>query len=46
MLCSVRQQVVKQILGVLREFLRELNIKCDEDVSLLTRLLREGETVA
>lgn len=45
-LCSIRQQVMKQVLGVLRELLRELNIECDENVSLLTRLLREGETIA
>ena len=45
-LCSVRQQVVQQVLRVLRELLRELDIKRDEDVSLLTGLLREGETIA
>ena len=36
---------MQQVLGVLRQLLRKLDIKGDEDVSLLTRLLRQGQPV-
>ena len=36
---------MQQVLGVLRQLLRKLDIKGDEDVALLTRLLRQGQPV-
>ena len=36
---------MQQVLGVLRQLLRKLDIKGDEDVALLARLLRQGQSV-
>ena len=36
---------MQQVLGVLRQLLRKLDIEGDEDVALLTRLLRQGQPV-
>ena len=36
---------MQQVLGVLRQLLRKLDIEGDKDVALLTRLLRQGQPV-
>ena len=44
-LCFVWQEVMQQVLGVLRQLLRKLDIEGDKDVAFLTRLLRQGQPV-
>ena len=36
---------MQQVLGVLRQLLRKLDIEGDEDITLLARLLRQGQPV-